>query len=72
MDVLRLMMMILLVFYISLSISATDYIYWADSDHGTINRIKRDGTGRQLLIEQTESIENVPIDWLTGKFKIII
>lgn len=43
-----------------------DVIFWADSDHGTISRIKRDGTERRYVLEQTEVLENAPIDWLTG------
>lgn len=44
----------------------SDVIFWADSDHGTISRIKRDGTERKFVLEQTEVLENAPIDWLTG------
>lgn len=44
----------------------SDVIFWADSDHGTISRIKRDGTERKCVLEQTEILENAPIDWLTG------
>lgn len=44
----------------------SDVIFWADSDHGTVSRIKRDGTGRKFVLEQTEVLENAPIDWLTG------
>lgn len=43
-----------------------DYIYWADSDHGTVTRIHRDGTGRQVVVEHFETMESVPVDWLTG------
>lgn len=44
-----------------------DYLYWADSDHGTVTRIKRDGTGRQTVVEHFESMESIPVDWLPGK-----
>lgn len=44
----------------------TGFIYWADSDHGSITRIKRDGTSRQTVVEQFETMDNVPVDWLTG------
>lgn len=47
--------------------SASDYLYWADSDHGTVTRIHRDGTGRQAVVEHFEAMESVPVDWLTGK-----
>ncbi|XP_044727187.1 prolow-density lipoprotein receptor-related protein 1 isoform X2 [Chrysoperla carnea] len=43
-----------------------DFIYWADSDHGSITRIKRDGTERQVVIEQVETIDSIAVDWLNG------
>ncbi|XP_075238130.1 LDL receptor protein 1 isoform X2 [Lycorma delicatula] len=49
-----------------------DFIYWADSDHGTITRIHRDGTGREIVVQPFESVkfdilmENMPIDLLSG------
>lgn len=43
-----------------------DYIYWADSDHGMVTRIKRDGTMRKVVVEQHEAMETIPVDWLTG------
>lgn len=52
--------------------SAVDYLYsedlifWADSDHGSISKISRDGTKRKTVIEQKEGMENVPVDWLAG------
>ncbi|XP_047119261.1 low-density lipoprotein receptor-related protein 1 [Schistocerca piceifrons] len=46
--------------------AAEDYLYWADSDHGTVTRIRRDGTGREEVVEHFESIENIPIDWISG------
>jgi hypothetical protein len=48
-------------------ISELDYLYWADSDHGTVTRIKRDGTGRQTVVEHFESMESIPVDWLPGE-----
>jgi integrin beta 2 len=44
-----------------------DYLYWADSDHGTVTRIRRDGTGRQTVVEHFESMESIPVDWLPGE-----
>ncbi|XP_052130857.1 prolow-density lipoprotein receptor-related protein 1 isoform X2 [Frankliniella occidentalis] len=44
----------------------SEYIYWADSDHGSVTRIRRDGTGRKVVIEHFESMELIPVDWLTG------
>ncbi|RZF40959.1 hypothetical protein LSTR_LSTR013214 [Laodelphax striatellus] len=58
-----------------------DYLYWADSDHGTVSRIKRDGTGRQIVVEPFDSVmfdalmENsmsvdllsgLAVDWISG------
>ncbi|XP_039297964.1 low-density lipoprotein receptor-related protein 1 [Nilaparvata lugens] len=34
----------------------SDYLYWADSDHGTVSRIKRDGTARQVVVEPFDSV----------------
>jgi integrin beta 2 len=48
-----------------------DYLYWADSDHGTVTRIKRDGTGRQIVVEHFESMESIPVDWLPGEPKVV-
>lgn len=47
-------------------VATEDIILWADSDHGTITSIKRDGTNRRVVIEQNEAMESVPVDWLTG------
>ncbi|KAJ8961610.1 hypothetical protein NQ314_005912 [Rhamnusium bicolor] len=47
-------------------VAEQDLIFWADSDHGTVTRIKRDGTDRKFILEQTEVMDNAPIDWLTG------
>lgn len=44
----------------------TESIYWADNDHGTITKIKRDGTERRVVIQQHEAMETIPVDWLTG------
>ncbi|XP_068084350.1 prolow-density lipoprotein receptor-related protein 1 [Anabrus simplex] len=46
--------------------AADDYLYWADSDHGSITRIRRDGTGREVVVKHFESMDSIPIDWLTG------
>lgn len=44
----------------------TDHIYWADSDKGTITRIKRDGTGREVVVNSFEAIDASSGDWLGG------
>ncbi|XP_034243195.1 prolow-density lipoprotein receptor-related protein 1 isoform X1 [Thrips palmi] len=44
----------------------SEYLYWADSDHGSVTRIRRDGTGRKVVVEHFESMEIIPMDWLTG------
>lgn len=43
-----------------------DLILWADSDHGIVTSIKRDGTNRKTIIEPMEGMESVPVDWLAG------
>ncbi|KAF4524352.1 hypothetical protein B566_EDAN007528 [Ephemera danica] len=43
-----------------------DLLYWVDSDHGSVTRIKRDGTGRQVVVEHHETVESIAIDWVTG------
>lgn len=43
-----------------------DLILWADSDHGMVTSIKRDGTKRKVVIEPLEGMESVPVDWLAG------
>lgn len=47
-------------------LAAQGYIYWVDSDHGSIVRIRRDGTGRQVVAEGLDSIEGLAIDWIAG------
>ena len=47
-------------------IAAQDYIYWVDSDHGSIIRIRRDGTNRQVVAEGLDSVEGLAIDWIAG------
>jgi low-density lipoprotein receptor-related protein 1 (alpha-2-macroglobulin receptor) len=42
------------------------YIYWVDSDHGSIVRIRRDGTGRQVIAQGLDSVEGLAIDWIAG------
>lgn len=43
-----------------------DLLFWGDSDHGTITMVGRDGTRRKVIVEQSEGMENVPVDWLSG------
>jgi integrin beta 2 len=47
-----------------------DLLYWVDSDYGSVTRIKRDGTGRQVVVEHHESVESIAVDWVTGKIII--
>ena len=47
-------------------IAAQDLIYWVDSDHGSIIRIRRDGTHRQVVAEGLDSVEGLAIDWIAG------
>lgn len=43
-----------------------DLLFWGDSDHGTVTTVGRDGTKRKVIVEQSEGMENVPVDWLSG------
>lgn len=47
-------------------VAELDYIYWVDSDRGSIIRIHRDGTGRQVVAEGLDSVEGLAIDWIAG------
>lgn len=44
-----------------------DYLYWADSDHGTITRIKRDGSQRETIVGLPNH-DSTQTDWLAGNF----
>ncbi|XP_027843018.2 low-density lipoprotein receptor-related protein 1 [Aphis gossypii] len=50
-----------------------EYIYWSDDEQGTIMRIKRDGTGRQIIVNHEHSsdtsgtwVSGIAIDWIAG------
>ena len=50
-----------------------DFIYIADSERGEIQRIKRDGSERKVILEGTESYEShndwlggIAVDWIAG------
>lgn len=44
-----------------------DLLFWADSDKGKITSIKRDGTQRRVIVNQTDQYENAAGgDWLGG------
>ncbi|XP_055918086.1 low-density lipoprotein receptor-related protein 1 isoform X3 [Eupeodes corollae] len=55
--------------------AADDYLYWADSEKGIISRIKRDGTQREVILEQLDQtgeqnnqdwLGGIAIDWVAG------
>jgi hypothetical protein len=46
--------------------AANDFIYWADSEHGVVTRIHRDGTERQVIVGHDKP-ETTPLEWLTGE-----
>ncbi|XP_046809386.1 low-density lipoprotein receptor-related protein 1 [Lucilia cuprina] len=46
--------------------AAKDFLYWGDNDSGTISRIKRDGTQREVIIQSPEWMDNKQLDWLGG------
>lgn len=43
-----------------------DYIYWSDDEQGTIMRIKRDGTSRQIIVNHEHSGEITLGTWVAG------
>ncbi|XP_049539126.1 low-density lipoprotein receptor-related protein 1B [Anopheles darlingi] len=44
-----------------------DYVYIADADRGSITRIKRDGSGREVIISNFEQVvDSNTVDWLGG------
>jgi len=46
-----------------------EYIYWSDDEQGTIMRIKRDGTGRQIIVNHEHSGETSG-SWVSGIFHL--
>ncbi|XP_065167955.1 low-density lipoprotein receptor-related protein 1 [Atheta coriaria] len=47
-------------------LASDNLIFWADSDHGLITKIGRDGTARKTVIEQNDGMESVNVDCLAG------
>ncbi|XP_017777455.1 PREDICTED: low-density lipoprotein receptor-related protein 1 [Nicrophorus vespilloides] len=47
-------------------LASENKIVWGDSDHGVLTSINRDGTLRKTIVEQSEGIESVGVDCLTG------
>lgn len=43
-----------------------DLLFYADSDKGEITSIKRDGTGRRVIVNQTDQFDVNGGDWLSG------
>lgn len=43
-----------------------DYIYWSDDEQGTIMRIKRDGTDRQIILNREQPGETSAGTWVSG------
>lgn len=43
-----------------------DLLFYADSDKGEITSIKRDGTNRQIIVNQTDQFDANGGDWLSG------
>ncbi|XP_067627209.1 prolow-density lipoprotein receptor-related protein 1 isoform X1 [Eurosta solidaginis] len=47
-------------------LAADDYLFWGDSERGTISRIKRDGTQRLDILPVMETTDPKQQDWLGG------
>lgn len=43
-----------------------EYIYWVDSEGGSITRIHRDMTGRETVVSGLDAVEGLAIDWVAG------
>ncbi|XP_029850375.2 prolow-density lipoprotein receptor-related protein 1 [Ixodes scapularis] len=41
-----------------------EYIYWVDTEGGSITRIRRDMTGRETVVAGLDAIEGLAIDWV--------
>lgn len=47
---------------------AESFIYWVDSKTSSLNRVRRDLTGRQVVIENDlNSVDQIAVDWIAGK-----
>lgn len=51
---------------ILLTNNISDYIYWSDDEQGTIMRVKRDGTDRQIIVNHEHSGETTSGAWVSG------
>lgn len=49
-----------------------DYIYWSDDEQGTIMRIKRDGTGRKIIVDHENFGELRQGTWVSGKVYLLL
>lgn len=47
-------------------VAEESWLYWTDSEAGSIWRVARDGTGRARLVAQDAPIDAQPSDWLAG------
>lgn len=43
-----------------------DLLFWADGDRGTITSVRRDGTNRHVIVDQSDQFENTAGDSLSG------
>ncbi|CAB3232339.1 unnamed protein product [Arctia plantaginis] len=46
--------------------AAGEWLYWLDSEAGSVWRVRRDGTRRELLLSQPAPLDAQPADWLAG------
>lgn len=60
----------MLVIIIIINYYILDYIYWSDDEQGTIMRIKRDGTCRQIIVNHEHSGEITLGTWVAGIIKL--
>ena len=47
------------------------YLYWLDNDKGRISRIKRDGTGQEVVLSGLDAVIGLAVDWNAGRSFLI-
>ena len=51
----------------SISVESS-FVFWVDPKTSSLNRIRRDLTGRQIIVEDDmNSVESIAVDWMAGQ-----
>lgn len=51
-----------------LCVAEGEWLYWAEAETGRVWRVHRDGSERQLLVEQRAPLQTQPFDSLAGHY----